>query len=336
MPTGLDQATLAIVAPVAAFLAISGLLVLIGRRLTRTPSGETFQERPGIRDRRPLVFGGLTHALGGVIPDLFQQTENLNRDLVRAGFYRPYARIEYLAIRNALVVGTVLLTAAWVAATEDLGTRTTLRIVLAGMIVTTLCFALPRLYVRWYGTRRIHRIEAGLPDALDLITMCVTGGLPLQSALDRVPDGIAYAHRDLAYELDIVRRQSAARSLEHALRHLTQRIDTPEVDALAALVSHADDLGTDVGAALRDYADSMRRNHRQRAEERGNKMSVKLLFPVVLCLAPATYLVMMAPSLVEVKQFIERENKPGGAFGPTNLRERTTQPANPAITPTTP
>jgi pilus assembly protein TadC len=78
----------------------------------------------------------------------------------------------------------------------------------------------------------------------------------------------------------------------------------------------------------------MRRNHRQVAEERGNKMSVKMLFPIVLCLAPATYLVMMTPSLVEVRTFILKEDRPGGAFGPVDLTGATSVP--PPAAPTAP
>jgi tight adherence protein C len=334
MQTLLNNPAFIALAPVAAFVVIAALLFAFGKLLMRVPAVETVTNRPGIKDRQPLIFGPITHAFAGIIPDIFGQAPNIDRDLARAGFYRPFARVEYLAVRNMLVTSAVLLTAAWALATQDQGRIVTARVVLAGFIITILCFALPRLYVRGLGTRRIRRIEAGLPDALDIISMCITGGLPLQAALDRVPEGIAFAHSDLAFELDIVRRQSAARSLEQALRHLTERIDNPEVDALASLVSHADELGTDIGGALRDYADAMRRNHRQRAEERGNKMSVKMLFPIVVCLAPAAYLVMMAPSLVEVRNFVLRENRPGGAFGPIDLSAPTT--VNPPAAPGTP
>ena len=78
--------------------------------------------------------------------------------------------------------------------------------------------------------------------------------------------------------------------------------------------SHAEHLGGNVSSAFRDFADSIRRTRRQSAEERGNKASVKLLFPVVFCLAPPIYILLLGPAALELKQFVQRENRPGGAL----------------------
>ena len=88
-----------------------------------------------------------------------------------------------------------------------------------------------------------------------------------------------------------------------------------------------------VAVALRDYSDSIRRGFRQRAEEKGNKNSVKLLLPVVLCLAPPVYILLLAPAVLELRDFIIRENKPGGVLVPADMRVR---PATLVPTPADP
>jgi tight adherence protein C len=292
-----------------AFLAIAGLLILLGQ-LIMAP------RRNATRTGRPLIFGALTVPLAGIVPQFPYQAKVLSRDLARAGYYTPKAREEYLALRNALALGGAILTGLVIIAAAEPGQDLTARIILAGLAITILISSFPRVLLHWQANSRVRRIQTALPDALDMITMCLTGGLPLQDALQRVGSEIHNVHPDLACELDIIRRQAEAGSLEQALRQFSQRIDIPEITSLTALVSQAQRLGTNVSTALRDYADGVRRNHRQRAEERGNTTSVKLLLPVVLCLAPPVYILLLAPALLQMREFISQENRSGGILAP--------------------
>src|SRR5690606_2530156 len=126
----------------------------------------------------------------------------------------------------------------------------------------------------WQAQRRVQRIERGLPDALDMISMCVTGGLALQPSLDRVSRELYSSHPDLATELTIVRHQAEVGSLGRAFQQLARRIDVPEVISISAMIVQAERLGTNVSAALRDHADYMRHARRQSAEEHANRTSI--------------------------------------------------------------
>jgi tight adherence protein C len=162
--------------------------------------------------------------------------------------------------------------------------------------------------------RRVARLQIGLPDALDIIRMCLSGGLPLRESLKRVSQEIVFFHPDIAVEFEIIRRQADADTMAHALKQFAQRIDVPDINALAALVMQTDRLGTHVATAITDYADSVRRASRQRAEERASKTSIKMLFPVVLCLAPPIYILLCGPPVLKLRTFVIEANRPGGVL----------------------
>jgi tight adherence protein C len=315
--------------PLAVFTGIALAIVLLGQlliglRRSRTPAGVV---------RRPLVFGPLTGLLAAIVPASREFRASLDHELKQAGFYEPRAVDQFLAVRNALLIGWMLLVAAAACAIYDPARDITLPVLGVGVVVLVLLYALPRLWLQAAAARRVQRIQSGLPDALDMITMCLSGGLPLQPALERVGKEIKTVHPDLGLELEIIRRQADAHTLEHALTQFANRVDVAEISSLAALVAQTERLGTNVAVALRDYSDSIRRGFRQRAEEKGNKNSVKLLLPVVLCLAPPVYILLLAPAVLELRDFIIRENKPGGVLVPADMRVR---PATLVPTPADP
>lgn len=298
-------------------LFVGQVLIGFGRR--RTVAGI---------ERRPLVFGPLTGFAAVLLPTSQPLRSALDRELKQAGYYEPRAVDQFLAVRNALVIGWMLVVITAVAAAYDPKFDLTLPILGVGAVVGLLLYGVPRLWVQSVATKRVQRIQKGLPDALDMITMCLTGGLPLQPALERVGKEIRAVHADLGLELEIIRRQAEAHTLEHALTQFADRIDVAEIKSLAALVTQTERLGTNVATALRDYADSIRRSYRQRAEEQGNKNSIKMLLPVTLCLAPPVYILLLAPAALELHDFIVRENRPGGILAPSEF------PYQPVLQPT--
>ena len=277
--------------PFAAFLGIGLGILLIGQILISLGRSKT---AAGIK-RQPLVFGPLTGLMALLLPSSKAFRTALDREVKQAGYYHPRAVDQFLAIRNSLVIGWLVVVGGALAATHESQQTLTLPILIAGLVVVVLLYAIPRLVLQSAAARRVQRIQVGLPDALDMIMMCLTGGLPLQPALERVGSEIRSVHPDLGLELEIVRRQAEAYTMEHALEQFADRTDVPEIKSLAALVNQTERLGTNVATALRDYADSMRRGFRQRAEERGNKNSVKMLLPVALCLAPPVYIYCSLP-----------------------------------------
>jgi tight adherence protein C len=275
--------------------------------LARNASAAFFRQD----SRKPSYGGWFWKTLSVLVPQFPAEIAGIRRDLSRAGFYSPNALNEYLGTRNLLllfVAGTATALSFQAQSRPDLQ-RT---VILTGWVVGILVYALPRMLLRLQANARVARIQKSLPDALDVVTMCLTGGLPLQEALGRVTEEMQYAHPEVSVELEIVRKQADANTLSHAMRQFANRIDLPDVRSMAALVGQTERLGTNVATAVREFADSLRRGARFRAEERANKASIKLLFPVILCLAPPVYILLCGPSVLQLRDFVVNENRPGG------------------------
>lgn len=298
---------------IGAFLAISLLLYLTGRLLTWSGRNKLPKEE-AVGSKRPLIFGIFTEGLAGVLPTSRKKREQLQHELHKAGYYHRKSLAEFLALRNGAIVAWAVFIGSAIVILLEPGRDWTKQILLGGGIVAIVLYSLPRLVLAAQASARVARIQHALPDALDMITMTITGGLPLQRSLERVSDEMTDAHPDLACELAIISRQSQAGSMEHALRQFAGRIDLPDVIALATLVRQTERLGTNVGSAFHEFADSIRQNRRHLAEERGNKASVKLLFPVVFCLAPPVYILLLGPAALEMRNFVTKEDSNGGVL----------------------
>ena len=296
------------VAAIVTFAAIGLVIFVLGLLLVGRQRNDTSVARP-------LAFGRLTHGLAGMLPLHFERIEGLKSDLLRAGYYHREAHQEYLAIRNLLVVGTALLTVAMMVAAEP-SSNLTMPIFITGSIVSVVLFSAPRLILQIQAANRLKRIQHGLPDALDMLTMTMTGGLPLQQALGHVQREIYSTYPDLACELAILGRHTETGSLDQALQQFSSRIDIPDVQALTALVSQTERLGSNVTRAFRDYSDGVRRGQRHRVEERGNRASIAMILPIVLCLAPPIYILLLGPALLELRNFVVEGNTSGGVLQP--------------------
>ncbi len=305
---------------VGAFLILAMLVFLIGdfvaggRRTARRLAGVK-DDLTGLLSEPGKKVSPFIQAMAAIVPQLQSEVEVIRRNLMRAGYYGTHALQEYLATRNLLVVlcigGTLAL-----ATMADPGSQFPQIILIAGAVATAFGYGFPRMLLAVQARARVDRIQTGLPDALDIITMCLTGGLPLRDALQRVADEIKHSNRDIAVEFEIIRRHSDADTMANALRHFASRIDTPDINALATLVSQTQRMGSHIATAVCDYADSVRRARRQRAEEQASKTSIRMLFPVLLCLAPPIYILLMGPPLLQLRNFVLKEHQPGGALEP--------------------
>jgi pilus assembly protein TadC len=294
---------------IAAFVVIAVLTFIIVRaiqRLSRDPIRERLEEFAResefdgeLRSRSPLV-----DSLAEQLPQGSRDNGVLDRELRQGGFYLPTARNEYLAIRNGLVIAAVLLTGIVAVAIGPERQTLVVRVLIVGAIAAALAWAVPRLILRAMVARRVRRIRHALPYALDMITMCLAGGISLREALVHVSREIIKAHPDLAVELLIVRQQAELNSLEFALQQFANRIDTPEITAVSSLVAHTHRLGVNAAAAIQEYADVMRQKWRHEADERANARSVQLLFPLALFLLPSAMLLLWGPAAVDLWQFM--------------------------------
>ena len=295
------------------FLAIALAIMLAGRILVGWGRNK-LPEADQIGSRRPLVLGPLTMAFAWVFPVSQAKQEQLRNDLVAAGYFHRHALEEYLSFRNAAALAWLVFTGTAVVLLAEPGENLTTQILVSGAVVFGFLLAVPRIVLSGQAEARRNRIRFALPDALDMICMMVTGGLPLRQAVQRVQKDLFKAHPDMACELAIISHHAEAGSMDQSLQQFAARVKIPDVTVLATMVRHAEKLGGNITGAFREFADSIRRTRRQLAEERGNKASVKLMFPTILCLTPPVYILLLGPAVIEIKNFIQRENRQGGVL----------------------
>ncbi|NIM99593.1 MAG: type II secretion system F family protein, partial [candidate division Zixibacteria bacterium] len=148
-------------------------------------------------------------------------------------------------------------------------------------------FYVPDLWLRIKIARRRGKIAKGLPDALDLLVVCVEAGLGLDTAINRVAEEIKLGHKVLSDELKLLTLElRAGKSRRDALKNLALRIDWEDIKSLVTLLIQTDKFGTSVAQALRVYSDALRTKRYQRAEEIAAKIPVKLVFPLVFFIFP--------------------------------------------------
>ncbi|QDV50365.1 type II secretion system F family protein [Gimesia fumaroli] len=273
---------------------------------------------PGAKNYSTSKVGVFSRAIAGVVPQTDEEIKKIELDLKRAGYYRSTALVEYLATRNLLIV-LVLIGTGIGCVLADPGTNIPEIVLVVGLVVAGAGYGLPRMVLHNQANRRVHRIQKGLPDALDLVMMCLTGGVPLRTALQRVTEEVRFSHPDIAVEFEIIRRHADANSMADALKQFAKRIDAPDVNTLSLMISQTERLGTNVSTALIDFADGVRRKYRQRAEEHSSKTSIKLLFPVIFCMAPPIYILFFGPAVLELRNFLIREHRPGGILEPATF-----------------
>jgi tight adherence protein C len=157
----------------------------------------------------------------------------------------------------------------------------------------------PRFYINRRVAARHRELQRALPDALDLLVVCVEAGLGLNNALQRVAQEIGGVSRALAQELLVVNLEirAGAPRLE-ALKNLGERTGLDDLRSLVAMLVQTERFGTPVADALRSYADSLRVKRRQRAEEAAAKTTIKLLFPLVFFIFPPLYIVILGPAVL--------------------------------------
>ncbi|MBD3267537.1 hypothetical protein GF373_12790 [bacterium] len=157
------------------------------------------------------------------------------------------------------------------------------------------------------GQKRHKQIFHGLPDALDLLVVCLEAGLGLDAAMRKVSEEFHLTSPVLSEELNLTcNAVRLGQSRGEALHELGARTDHIDLKALVAVLNQADRFGTSMAQALRVHADDMRTRRKQRAEEMAAKTTVKLIFPLVMFIFPAIFVVLGGPAIIRiVKMFTE-------------------------------
>jgi tight adherence protein C len=165
--------------------------------------------------------------------------------------------------------------------------------------IAGLCFYLPDVVIWFRKKSRQDTIFFGLPDALDLMVVCVEAGLGLDQAMRKVAEEMRTSYLVLADEFALCNLQlQMGRARNDVLHELGQRTGVDDLKALAAILIQADKFGSSVAQALRVQSDSMRTRRRQMAEEKAAKTAVKLIFPLVLFIFPAIFVVLVGPAAI--------------------------------------
>jgi tight adherence protein C len=264
------------------------------RRLDRIMSPGKDRVVAPIRQRLTLTDrpGPTLERISSFLPTSIKEMSRIRRRLARAGFDSPAAPVIYASLEVVLPV------VAGVSAFAAFGAP---RGFLVGSLVAIAAYLVPGIVLGRILTRRQMQIRNGLPDALDLIIVCVEAGLSLDQAVLKAREELALSHPALADELEHVTNEiRAGKPRMEAFRNLADRTKVDDVRALVAMLIQTDRFGTSIAQALRTHAETGRTVRRQRAEERAAKLGVKLVFPLVFCLFPAMYVVTLGPGAIRI------------------------------------
>jgi tight adherence protein C len=172
---------------------------------------------------------------------------------------------------------------------------------MAALVAGGVGYLIPDLVLTRATRRHQKEIQNGLPDAIDLIVVCVEAGSSLDQAIVRASEELELAMPALAGELRTVTNEiRAGKPRLEAFQGLAKRTQIDDVRALVAMLTQTDRFGTSIAQALRSHAATSRTKRRQRAEERAAKVGVKMVFPLALCLVPALYVVCLGPVVVKI------------------------------------
>lgn len=169
----------------------------------------------------------------------------------------------------------------------------------ATFVVAFLFMMLPELVLSFMASSRKQKVFLGLPDALDLMVVCVEAGLGLDQAMRRVSDELGRSHPVIAEEFKICNQQlQMGQTREQVLQELGDRNGVDDLKTLSSIMIQVDKFGTSVGKALRTQSETMRTRRRQMAEEKAAKTAVKLIFPLVLFIFPGIFVVLVGPAAI--------------------------------------
>jgi tight adherence protein C len=218
----------------------------------------------------------------------------LRRRLVLAGYFSPQAVGIFFLARTGLAVGLAIAVFLF-APLQQGGTAHWAMIGVAGLVG----YLGPSLYLdrRIAARREEHR--AGFPDFLDLLVVCADAGLSMEAALERVGRELGDSYPSLSTNIHMANLEiRAGRTLSEALDHLSDRLGLEEARSFATLIQQSIELGSSITDALRVYSDDMRHKRLSRAEEKAYSLPVKLSVPMMVCIFPVLFVVILLPVVV--------------------------------------
>jgi tight adherence protein C len=228
-------------------------------------------------------------------PSVWAQNASIQEQLVHAGYDGPLAPSVYAVTRVACVILLPVVALLLVPG------GTFMQALVIGVSAGFIGLILPVGYLMRAVRKRRERIRRSLPDALDLLVVCVEAGISLDAALLRVAKDMVYVHPELARELIIVNRKTnAGVTREVALRGLWDRTGVEEVRSLVSSLIQSEKWGTSSSRVLRVSAETLRRKRRFAAEKKAATAPIKMLIPMALLIFPALFVVIMGPAVMKI------------------------------------
>jgi tight adherence protein C len=217
--------------------------------------------------------------------------------LVQAGYRRASAPAIYWGLRLALPLALGFTTLSLLPLT---GAES--RIVLAAALYfAAMGYIAPLLVVRRRRQSRQTDLRHALPDTLDMMVVCVEAGLGLNQAMVRVAEEVRHVSAAMSAELLQANGEiRAGTARDTALRQLADRTGLDDINALVMTLIQTDRFGTSVARSLRVHSDTLREKRRQRAEEAAAKTAIKMVFPLVFCIFPALFVVILGPAVIRL------------------------------------
>jgi tight adherence protein C len=237
-----------------------------------------------------------------MLPKNAEERTKLQTRLVHAGLYGPQAVYVFLGVKMLAMVGPALVGLVL----GVLGVVPVQQGVVAGTLAGVMGMVGPSFWLDKRKAARQTAFRRAIPDALDVIVICLEGGSSLPAAIRRVATELKSAHPLLATELNIVQREvQLGRSAGEALRLFADRSDLEELRSLASVVQQSERYGASLVKAMRVHAETLRGQRMLYAEEMAQKAVVKMLLPTALCIMPALFIVVLGPTMLEVLEQLQ-------------------------------
>jgi tight adherence protein C len=296
---------------IIAILLIAAILIFLGVRQSRQPDElEERLEQFGTLERPPSleeiemsqpfserillpILRTVAQFVSRLTPR--QSMENVQHQLDLAGNPYNWGPTEYLGVRGVAFVLFAAIAGFIFFASPLAGTRK----LLVAVVALVAGLVLPMLWLRSKISRRQKSIVKSLPDALDLLTICVEAGLGFDAAMAKVAE--KWEDELSAAFMRVIQEIQLGKLRREALRDMAYRMEVPDVSTFVAAIIQADQLGVSIARVLRIQSDQMRVRRRQRAEEQARAATLKILPPVVFFIFPAILVVLLGPAVITFK-----------------------------------
>jgi tight adherence protein C len=234
-----------------------------------------------------------------IVPENEAERTKLRARMMHAGLYQRQAMHAFLGVKLVLLVGATLVGAGLTLSNIMPPTRAlplAIVLFLAGMFGPGA----------WLNRRKSHRqqaIKCGLPDAIDVMIICLEGGLSFQASIKKIADELRSAHPILGGELRIVDREiQLGRAPGEALTNFARRSDLEEILSLASVIGQSERFGASLVKSMRNHSESLRHKRKQAAEEKAQKAATLILIPTILFIFPAVFVILLAPAAIQVTE----------------------------------